>query len=616
MRPIQVASNRFLVIGITFAVGLVIGILTVITVQSFVLKSEPVPYDMAGIETRQDSTEEFDRDSNAHPSGDEYFEEIFKLPSSAEQYQALYNSLSQNTEQELEQWWIQSQSIERTSHREIAQQVILQNLTKIDPQKALHYLLEVLPLLNDALSRTIFSEWAVLNLDEAIEAAAALAGARRSGALEAILETRDDLPEHRRLAIAVQLERPATYYKLSNEMKALHSIANPSESWDILLNDNVDDSLQVGVLAQVAETWREQSGFEILSKIYHSGIEDYEIKNQLAAAIAQMDPALALEYAQEVSDEQEQFFMSRIIVKEWAATDPLAALAAVSSFKPTSLYIDLEEEVAVVWAKNKPYELIQGIELMSERARVWPLEVAFSYIAREDPLKAIESLSSVEASVGNTSTILHQIVDQWGIRHPEDATDWLLKDFDQEDPVLLHSLLEEVLPSLARKDPKKAFDIAIEQPTPNERFGLDLQIIWQLTRDGNVETAMSLLPRVRKDSKVFAYNNVGTALVNTGQTLEALELGSDLEQPEQESYFRRVFQKWAETDPTNLYEALEDLPTSETQSFQSIAASELITRRFQRHQVLSDDQLKRMRSFLNSADKERVQMIERFENLK
>ena len=615
MKLTQEVFNRYLVIAITFAVGLVVGVLAVIAIQTFLLKNELERYDLAEIELQQDSPENFDRDSNALPSGDEYFEEIFKLPSSAEQYQALYNSLSQNTEQELEQWWIQSQSIERTSHREIAQQVILQNLTKINPQKALHYLLEVLPLQNDALSRTIFSEWAVLNLDEAIEAAAALAGARRSVALEAIIETRDDLSEDRRLAIAVQLERPATYYKLSNEMKALHSIANPSESWDILLNDNVDDSLQVGVLAQVAETWREQSGFEILSKIYHSGIEDYEIKNQLAAAISQNDPALALEYAQEVSDEQEQFFMSRIIVKEWAATDPLAALAAVSSFKPTSLYFELEEEVAVVWAKNKPYELIQGIELMSERARVWPLEVAFSYIAREDPLKAIESLSSVEASVGNTSTILHQIVDQWGIRHPEDATDWLLKDFDQEDPVLLHSLLEEVLPSLARKDPKKAFDIAIEQPTPNERFGLDLQIIWQLTRDGNVETAMSLLPRVRKDSKVFAYNNVGTALVNTGQTFEALELGSDLEQPEQDSYFRRVFQKWAETDPTNLYEALEDLPTSETQSFQSIAASELITRRFQRHQVLSDDQLKRMRSFLNSADKERVQMIERFENL-
>ncbi len=99
----QDVSKRRLIVGITFAVGLVIGVLTVITVQSFVLKSEPEPYDLADIELQQNSTENFDRDSNLLSFGIGQFEEIFKLRSPVEQRKALYNILSSSTEQELKQ---------------------------------------------------------------------------------------------------------------------------------------------------------------------------------------------------------------------------------------------------------------------------------------------------------------------------------------------------------------------------------------------------------------------------------------------------------------------------------------------------------------------------------
>lgn len=608
--------NHLLVIGITLAVGLAIGVLGVITVQSLFLKSEP--HNLVEIETQQDSIEVIDSDYNEPPIEVGRFEEIFKLRRPAEQHKALYNTLSQSTEQELKEWWIQSKKIERTSHREVAQQVILRNLTKINPQVALRYQREASLLQKDALCRTIFSEWAVLNLDEAIEAAAKLVGARRNVALEAILETRDDLAEDRRRAIAVQLKRIDTYDRLNSHTKVLHSIANPSESWDILLNDGVDDSRQMETLAIVAESWRELIGFEVLSKIYHSGIEEDEFKRLLTAVVPQMDLAQALKYAQGVSEENEQSFLSHIIVEEWASTDPLAALASVSSFKPTSLYFDLEEEIAVVWAKNKPFDLIQSIELMSEGSRVWPLEVAFAYLTREDPLEAINALSAIEESVGNTSTILHRVVAQWGMLHPEAATNWLLHDFDQEDPYLLNSLLEETLPSLALQDPIKAFEIALEQPTLDPALGLafalDLSVIWKLTLHGNVDQAISLLPRVREGSKASAYQSVASALVDEGQAFEALEMGSDLKTHQQQHYYQQVFQQWAWTDPTDLYESLEDLPSDDAQSLQSFAAFELLTRRFSRDQVLTADQLDRARSFLNSDHERGLKMIEMFEN--
>ena len=586
-------------IGVTFVGGLTLGVLGILAFQHFVPQKEHATQGIAQGEVEPAETESAHNLTSTKMVGIEKFEQIFNDPSPAEQYKALYNTISQNTEKELKQWWIQSQKIERASHREIAQYVILLNLTAINPHEALRALDDASVLQRDALSRTIFAEWAELHLDDAIKAAAKLTGAQRSVALEAILKSRDDLTEDKRRAIAVRLEREETYQKYFSDAKVLQSTTDPRESWDILLNDDVADSLQMGTLAIVAESWREQIGFEILSKIYRSEIKDYRIKNRLATAIAQGDPALAFEYAQGVSEEKEQSYLSEIIVEAWARTDPLAALAAASTFEPSSLVADLEEGIAEVWARTNPYELIGNIELVAEESRVSPLILAFSHIAREDPLKAIESLSTVENSVGSTSPILQRIVKEWSLLQPEAATDWVLNNFDQEDPPLLQSLLKEALPSLARQDPIKAFEIALKQPVPHFSFGLELSVIDQLTQDGNIELAISLLPRVRENNtQADAYNYVASAMVKKGRTFEALELGHDLEPGLQQSYYGDVVQAWANTDPISLYASLEDLPTS---AAQTDAVSALFWNN-DIFPVFTDDQLEQAKSLLDPDD--------------
>ena len=589
--------------GITFLAGITLGVLAVLAFQHFVPQKEHETRGIAQGEIERAETESAHNRSSSNMVDIEKFEHIFDDPSPAEQYKSLYNIFSQNTEQELKEWWIQSQKIERDSHREIAQHVILRNLTSINPQEALRSLDDASMLQRDALSRTIFAEWAEFHLDNAIEAVTKLVGTQRNVALEAILKSRDDLSEDKRRAIAVQLEQEETYHKFISDAKALQSTTDPSDSLDILLNDNVDDSLQIGTLTIVAETWREQIGFEVLSKIYHSEFTNDWIKQQLTATIIQGDPALALDYAKGVAEEHEKSNLSRIIAQEWAREDPLVALTAVSTIEPSSLVADLEEEIAEVWARTQPYELIGNIELVAEESRVSPLKLAFSYIAREDPLRAIESLSAVENSVGSTSPILHRIVNEWSLQQPEAATDWVLNNFDQEDPPLLQSLLKEVLPSLARQDPIKAFEIALKQPVPDFSHGLELRVIYQLTQDGKIELAISLLPRVReKNTQADAYNYIAAAMVKKGRTFEALELGSDLEPRLQQSYYGNIVQAWANIDSTSLYASLEDLPTSaaQTDAISALFFSNDVT------PVLTDDQLEQAKSLLHPDDAAKI----------
>ena len=594
-----------LLIGITFTTGLAIGVFAVIAIQNFSAQSERTAQDVAQRDVQRSSMKSADGASTTDSVEVGQFQEIFKLPSAFDQNILLHASLSVASEEDLKDWWIQSQKIARNSHRETVQDAILRKMVGVNPQEALRYAEAASKFQTDTLLMSVFKEWAVSQLDEAIETASAFLGPQRNIALQAILETRDDLSESKRRSIAMQLEGEETFLKYVSDTKALQNIAEPQESWEILLSDDVDDYLQTASLAIVAEAWREQIGFEVLSNIYHTEMEYFRAKLQLVSAVAQADLAGALDYTRGLPDENEKLYLSRVIAREWARTDAYAALTAISTFEPTSLASELEKTIANIWASTKPDELIQNISAISEESRLWPLGTAFTRIAGQNPAEAIAKLSSVENYVGNTSTIVQRIVLRWSNQEPAVAADWVVSNFAEDDPQR-RKMLEDILPNFASKDPNQAFELAIAQPTPSTGFGLELYVIGAVSLDGDIELAKKLLPRVTKNTQAIAYGEVGRAMVRKSKTAEAIELGKDLSGRDQQRFYGRVLSTWASTSPKNLYESLENFPTSK---LKSIAAMKLISSN-QHQPVLTDAQIEQARTFLSSDDEATVKRLE------
>ena len=599
------ALKRIFLVGLSFIVGLVFGILAIVAFQNFIPGDEQSNQDVAHGRIEQNSTNSATRISTTERIEVGQFQEIFKLESISEQYTALHSTLSQANELELKEWWNRSKSIERASQREIAQEVILRSLTAINPQEAFRRIDEVSILQSDAALKIVFSEWAVSHLEGATKAAATLVSSQRNVALQTILETRDDLPENERLSIARQLESETTFLRLLSDSKVSENLGDPEGSWEILLNDNVDDILQTETLTKVAEAWREQIGLEVLSKIYQIGVEEYRIRSPLVEAIAQGDPESALEYARGLSDEQEQSYLSDRIVRVWARTDALSALAAASTFEPSPLASVLEENIAYTWAQSNPSEMIENVESISLENRAYPLSTALSNIAREDPLGAIDMLSLVEHTVGNTSMILDSIVYQWAAQRPEAATDWVLENFESEDPQR-RNLLESTLPHLARKDPNKAFELAIEHPASGSGLGLDYHVLGEIVREGDIEVAKKLLPQVNERYKYILYGRVASEMVVEGQIEQALVLGEELEESQRRYYYLTVFSSWARTNPKNLMESLDGLSTK---TIKSIAAYEIISQN-RYNPVFTDEQLERARTFLTPEDEVSLKRFE------
>ena len=599
---LSAGSKYTLVIGITLLVGVAMGALAVVVVQGLITEKERASFGIHGDKFSRSSSQSPNDDATEQIDELEQFREIFKHESTTDQYTALYTALSRATVDELRVWWAQSKQIERKSHRQTAQNAILREFAKNSPQEALRYIDDAAIFETDTLLKTVFREWAVSHLDGAIEAVSTLSVPRRDIALEAILDSRDDLSDSERRSIAVQLGNEEMYLKMVSDSKASQSIAEPKQSWDTLLNDSVNDSLQLESLAKVAEAWHAQIGFEVLSHMLAVASAN---RVPLLRPIVQLDPAGAMDYVRGVDEDSDKLYLASTIAREWARTDPQGALSAVSTIQPPTLASRLESQVAATWALTKPNAVIENIELISEEFRIDTLETAFSRLAGKDPMGAIEKLSSVEHHVGNTSSIVRRIVYRWSDQEPDTAADWVLNTYPKEDPQR-RTLLEPVLRSLVHQDPSKAFEIAIAQPASSDGFGLEVAVMQGITRDGDIELAKKLLPQVRgENTKTYVYSLIGGAMVEESKFDEALDFGQELSESEQPQYYGLVLDDWAEKDPKNLLASLESLPSD---SIKSSAAFQLVFNN-EYTPVLTDDQIEHAKTFLSTDDETRLKQI-------
>ena len=600
-KHVSARSSRIFLVGISFVIGLTSGVFAMMAFQSLTPATDlNNQVNSNGVEQKIN----YNGESTSTIGGHIQIQGIFEHPTVFDQYALLYSTLSTATEQELKEWWVQSQKIERTSHRETFQEAVLRKLVAFDPEAAIQLVNTVSQLQSGALLSSVFGEWSLSDLDSAIGAAKILSGPQRKIALQAILRTRDDLPEDKHRSIALQLKGEETFLKLVSDTKASRSIAKPQESWNVLLNDDVADNLQTESLIIVAEAWQEQVGFAVLSDIF-TEIEDYHVKLQLVRAVAQVDLAAALEYTRGLVDGREKQYLSGIIGREWARTDAHAAILAVSTFQPPSLASRLENDVLTTWAVANPTEVIENIELLSEEFRVSTLELAFMQIARKEPIAAIAKVRSVESSIGNTSSIVRKIVHQWSSQKPDDAIDWVVQNFAPEDSQR-GILLEVALPFLALQNPERAVELALEQPVPDDGPGLDYLVLREIAREGDIDVAKKFLSRVHKNSKSLVYTEIGSVLVRESQTFEALELGTELEEKDQQVYYRYVFNTWARTNPKNLFNSLDDLPTPRVKS--SAALQLVLSNRVR--PLLTEEQINQAKTQLSADDEAKLNEIE------
>lgn len=512
----------------------------------------------------------------------------------------LYSLLERASKQQVIELLRQSEKISHHSIRASTQEMIFQRLASLDPQLAVRELLEYPKSRRGKLVLGIFREWSLLDVDSAIEEARNLDRLTRIEALKTILKYRDDLPTKRHIEIAKRIENASFAHRFISISNAELLIDTPEEAWQVITTDNVSDSLQLDTLGKIASEWVDQMGFDILRRLFNgsSVVEHPDHASSIMAGIVESNPQGFLDFVTSMSSEEQRPFLKPLF-ETWIRLDPEATIQALESFRNSVYYDALEAHVIKSWARYDPSEVIEEIQAFSEDTQVRALEEAVAAIARHSPQDAVRHLEYISTKVGNASSIATRLVAVWSEQEPREALNWILSP-DGSQYLETTSLMNVILPKLARVDAEMAMQMALDQTkSPN---GIEVDVIQELTRI-NIEQAVEFLPQVRDNNALSAHLAVGFTLVRQGDPLRGMNLASKLPDHERDSYRYAIAQTWARTHPIQMHNALEDLPSKE---IKSLAAKGLALSNWS-NPVLSDDQLEYVKSFLNERDSQEVE---------
>ncbi len=519
---------------------------------------------------------------------------------------ALHNTLAGADEKELLRLLEQSAAIEHVSRRQLVQGTIFRRYASLNPKGAIKQVSIMPRLQHGDLLGTVFGEWALTHLDDAVASAKNLGGFGKLAALRGILESRDDLSDSVRIEIGRQLGNERVAQNVVSQSNISEAIKEPALAWDMLIGDDLLDTAQTGTLIQVAEAWVEKDGMSVLGRI-NDTLTDWTSKTSVLSAVVhnlvQADAQGVFDFVRTMENDSHNTVIMNV-VNAWARLDPEAALVAVEAVESGRLRTSLEHSIASAWGRSNPREVLDNLDLLPENARDAAMSSALTALAQTSPEEAANLMAGMDGGEYQLMTAF-QVMSVWANKDPIAALEWTLNNPEIED--WRASLLPSILFQVASRNPQRAFDIALQQPIGENQIGLEAQVIANIA-SADLEQALALLSQVREGpTLVYALNSVGSALVRNGEVDEAWMLAQRVSESQRDAYYQSVVSAWALHDATELYESIDSLPSDEIKSF---AASRLVSfNSWSRN--LDDDQINHAKSYLNERDAKSIEQVSR-----
>lgn len=320
---------------------------------------------------------------------------------------------------------------------------------------------------------------------------------------------------------------------------------------------------------------------------------------QVVAAISGTDPKSAFEHAARPKDEPAYYDLLEIVLSAWSHSEPRTALSEVSRLNIDFRRLKfLELAIANSWNINEPKGVLDEIESFSRSAQLEIIERSLKKLARTDPEAAIQRMQSMEALIGNTSTVAKNIVQIWSNQQPNAALDWVLSEGPNQNSNRAE-LIETVLPGLTRANPERAMEVASTEADPDANFGLQHIVVLELSRF-YVDKGLDMLPGIEDFSKLLSFIWVGSALVRAGDSEKAIELAEQLPESVQQVYVADIANTWAFSQPNEMHGMIESISSKD---IQSVMAKVLLQANVNL-QVFTTEEIETVKSLVSSIERE------------
>ncbi|MYD45723.1 MAG: hypothetical protein F4W92_05170 [Gammaproteobacteria bacterium] len=416
--------------------------------------------------------------------------------------------------------------------------------------------IDVMPLIQG-----VFKEWALSDLDAAIDNAKSLKEDAGTNALAGILASLsgDSLATYRTIAKQLGHEKQGldSYVMSYRSMK----VDDPKDIWEDMINlVDPDNFEQRQVLTNIAVQWYEQDGIGVIEEI-NAGSLDSSIKSAAVDAVlsaaVRVNPEEAFRYAQTIPSDGYYSGPLREVIRSWASTDPQAAYDAATSIDESGQREYLQGTVVTVWASNDPYYVLENSDGFPIQIRDEGIANAIEKIAQSSPQEAAElALEQGDGFMGALNFMLPtSVMPNWVRQDVEGAEDWVFNGPVSEEK--RDNWVRAFVSNLVESDPRRAFELALEQPKAEGGFAawlppLEVQVFDRIVYT-DLDLAIELLPKIPEgESRSGAYSSVGDQYLNQGNSDKAMNLGLQLPEDEQANYFQSIAYTWSSVDPAGI----------------------------------------------------------------
>lgn len=456
------------------------------------------------------------------------------------------------------------------------------------------------------LIQGVFKEWALTDLDAAIGNAKSLNEDARTNALVGILASLsgDSLATYRTIA-----------QQLGNEKQGFNSyvmsyrsttVDDPKDIWEEMITlVDPENFEQQQVLANIAVQWYEQDGIGVIEEI-NAGSLDATIASAAVDAVlsaaVKVNAEEAFQYAQTIPSDGYYSGPLREVIRSWASTDPQAAFEAATSIDQSAQREYLQGIVVTVWASNDPYYVLENSESFPLQIRDEGISNAIEEIAQSSPQEAAAlALEQGDGFMGALNFMLPtSVMLNWVRQDVEAAENWVFNGPVSEEK--RDNWVRAFVSNLVNSDPRRAFELALEQPKAEGGFAawlppLEIQVFDRIVYT-DLDLAIELLPKIPEgESRSGAYSSVGNQYLNQGKSDKAMNLGLQLPADEQENYFQGIAYTWSSVDPGGLVESIKSLPTPELRASLAQAVSSGWMK-----DNFTDAQLEVLKQYLNDSE--------------
>lgn len=422
------------------------------------------------------------------------------------------------------------------------------------------------------LVQYMFTEWALNDLNGAINKASSLDTVVKSNALTGIL--------------AAQVGEPLSTYrdiakKLGNEQRGIDTYVsvlttsldeNPKVVWDELVSlSNSDIFIEKQIFVTIAGLWYEQVGFSVIDEIRKSTLNEdikFNTIQQIFRQETKDDHKQAFEAAMKLPKTRQYAEILRDVVRDWVFSDPRSAYQAASSIERSALRQNLQTAAVIKWAHAEPRYVVDNLDSFPKVHHVNAVNNAILEILVQSPKEAAEiALRQTDAYLKHS--LPNKIMRTWVKTDVEAAINWVYNGPVSDEH--RYEWVRALIIYLDDSDPRRAFELAVEQELPGDRVfagytGLEASVISNLVYR-NLELATELLPKVRKgNTKLSAFNYVGGQYIALGNHKKAFDLGLQLAGEQQKEYFQSVCAIWASRNTTEFVASFQTIPTAELRS--------------------------------------------------